>query len=489
MRKNKIKKTAALCFLLIFISAGVLAISSCDYGTRASGEETVTLKWCTPGRNLRDSEMVMEEFNKILYEKTGLRLEMQFIDDNIYAEKMNMNISSDADFDLWFVGYLNKYDKMVQNESLYDITDMLEKSELKEAMPQYVWDSVTIGNSIYAVPNMQVMFEQRCLRIKKDLAQKYNLDLKSIKKTEDIEPFLSEIRDNETDIYPFRINMHEWSFQSVDNDDFYDITNFCGLWVDGEGILHCEPYYEIPDYRNRIYKLYEWFEKGYIRKDAASVISDTKDYQNGRYAVAADHYKPGGDYEFRRHYDYETETVVISQPYIGINSPSSTMIGINKRSKHPEEAFKLIELINSDKELYNMLVYGIEGVHYNKIGENRITFIAGQDYGLNAWAVGNQFNAYFIDGQSEDDWEKTIKMNEETPKSDFMGFYVDTSNIRTEIIQLGNIEEKYNVMLTGAENPDTYWEDFKKEMEQAGMEKVCNEVKKQAQDFLNSKKN
>ncbi len=486
MRKNKINviKTA---LLLLFISAiGIMITSSCTYNTDAN-DDIITLKWYIPGESFRDEALIMEKFNEKLYKKAGFRLDLKLIDYNIYSDRMNMIIASDNDFDLWFVGYLNNYDRMVQNESLYDITSMVENSYLKNVMPEYVWDAATIQNSIYAVPNMQVMFEQRCLLIKEDLAKKYDLDTSHIKKTEDIEQFLMTVKENEPDIYPFRLSMHEFSFQSIDDYDFYDVVNYCAIWLDDNGKVQCMPYYERPDYKERIYKLYDWFKKGYIRKDIASVMSDDKDYQNGRYAVSVDHYKPGGEYEFEMTNNFEVERVVVSQPYIGMNSPNSTMIGIYKKSKHPEEAFKLIEIINSDKELYNMLVFGLEGIHYDKLGEDRIT-LKSNNYGVRAWSVGNQFNAYFIDEQSEDDWEITKKMNEETAISDFMGFHVDTSTIRNEIIRLDNIVEKYDVMLTGAQDPDTYWSDFTKEMEQSGMYKVCDEIKRQAEEFIYSKK-
>lgn len=487
MRDNNtaIKKISLLLSLAAI--GGSLLMSACFNSNGTKKEEVVTLKWYIPNQDLEDLDRVMEEFNKRLYKKAGFKLKLETIEGDFYHDKMNMNIASEEDFDLWFVGYLNKYEKMAENNTLYDITEWVEKSPLKDTMPQYVWDGATINGSIYAVPNMQVLFEQRCLRIRTDLAEKYNLDTSKITKTEDIEPFLEQIRDNEPDIYPFRINVHEWSFQDIENDFFWDGANSCSLWLDERGELHCVPYYEVDMYKGWIYKLYDWYEKGYIRKDAATTsYNDGKDYENGMYAVASDHYKPGGEYEFSRQYDFKTEEVIVSKPYVGKGSMNTTMIGINKNSKHPEEAFKLIEIINTDKELYNMLVYGLEGVHYEKIGTDRIT-VKDNNYIIQGWKMGNQFNAYFIDDQSDKDWELTEKLNNEAKVSPFIGFFMDNKNIRSELIRIDKVTEKYKVMLTGAQDPDTYWADFVREMEEAGIDKVCEEVRKQAQEFLNKK--
>lgn len=50
-------------------------------------------------------------------------------------------------------------------------------------------------------------------------------------------------------------------------------------------------------------------------------------------------------------------------------SASNTAISIN--SKHPERAMQLIGLMNTEKgkDLYNLLVFGIEGEHYTKVND------------------------------------------------------------------------------------------------------------------------
>ena len=53
-------------------------------------------------------------------------------------------------------------------------------------------------------------------------------------------------------------------------------------------------------------------------------------------------------------------------------SASNTAISIN--SKHPERAMQLIGLMNTEKgkDLYNLLVFGIEGEHYTKVNDKEI---------------------------------------------------------------------------------------------------------------------
>ena len=78
------------------------------------------------------------------------------------------------------------------------LNEMLEaRPALKESIPEYLWTAATVGGDIYAVPNVQMEFTQTSLCVLKSLADKYNLDTESIKKVEDIEPFLEQVKQGE----------------------------------------------------------------------------------------------------------------------------------------------------------------------------------------------------------------------------------------------------------------------------------------------------
>ena len=61
--------------------------------------------------------------------------------------------------------------------------------------------------------------------------------------------------------------------------------------------------------------------------------------------------------------------------YISVDAPAgiahlttggitATMQAINRNSKNPERAMMLLELLNTDKDLYNLLNFGIKDKHY-----------------------------------------------------------------------------------------------------------------------------
>lgn len=72
-----------------------------------------------------------------------------------------------------------------------------------------------------------------------------------------------------------------------------------------------------------------------------------------------------------------------------------------------------MNLVYSDKEIYNELLFGIEGEHYKKTGENSVEVIDSTKYDFSGygWMLGNQFNAYYLPGQAEGVWEQTDELN------------------------------------------------------------------------------
>ena len=54
--------------------------------------------------------------------------------------------------------------------------------------------------------------------------------------------------------------------------------------------------------------------------------------------------------------------------FITNGSTTGSMIAVSSNSKNKEKSVEFLNLLNTDKELRNLLNYGIEGTHYNKMG-------------------------------------------------------------------------------------------------------------------------
>ena len=175
--------------------------------------------------------------------------------------------------------------------------------------------------------------------------------------------------------------------------------------------------------------------------------------------------------------------------YVTGASLTSTMWAISAYSKYPEKSIKLISLLNTNKDLYNLLCYGIEGKHYNWIDDNHIKLVDNGGYYLNtSWAFGNQFNSYLLEGQDDNIWEETEKVNDEAEKSRILSFVFDNSKIQTELSQISTVTQEFKNMNNGSVDWRECFDEYKSRLKAAGIENVKNEIQRQLDEYAKTQK-
>lgn len=469
MKKTNFKRIIAAGLVL----ATAMGMSACS-GKDKGGNGGDKLTWFVPVSQTPDAQLVYGEVNKLLKEKIGAELDIITIDSGAYSERMKMNMASGNDYDLCFTSdWNNKYDEAVRNGGLYDITDMLDKEFMDSLMPETFWEDAKIDGRIYAVPNVQIMTRTLAVFAKKDIVEKYGFDMESVETIEDIEPYLATVKANEPDLYPYR---KLWGITPWTSGKMLEIVPGIAIMNDGS----VEWFHETEDGKRGVEKFREWYKKGYIRKDVASVGDDSTDFNQGKYAFSISTWAPGSSSE-------ESIAKTICAPVFAGCRPAMTAIGAN--SKNPEKAFELIKLVNTDKEIFNLIANGIEGTHYDKVEgtENTIRYKDGERYVQEkAWIFGNTFNGYVYEGQPEDIHKQVEEYNNSAFTSDVTGFYLDKTNIKTELSNMQSVSDEYTDFITVADY-DKFYAEKKAKLIEAGAETVIAEIEKQVAEFLKNK--
>lgn len=188
--------------------------------------------------------------------------------------------------------------------------------------------------------------------------------------------------------------------------------------------------------------------------------------------------------------DREVEGKVIDPPYVNTSNVIATMNCISANSKNPELAMQFINMMDTDKNgIYNLICYGIEGVHYNKVGENRIEKIEDSGYDPNSsWQFGNNLNAYLLPGQEDDLWKQTEEINNSAVVSKLLGFSLNTEPIATELAACtAAVSEYIGTLTSGAVDPDTVLPEFLSKLKAADVDKVIAEVQRQIDEWKKTK--
>lgn len=479
--KTKLKEILC-CILAAAICIGTVG---CGNGAeKKTGKEAPTLTWYIPGDKQTDIQTVTDALNKKIEPQIGAKLDLQIIDTGSFQDKMTMMMGAGKEFDLCFTSnWTNRFLPNVSKGAYEPLDELLEKDakKLKSALPDYVWNASKIGGKIYAVPNLQVLFYQTALGVFKKYADKYNFDLSKVKTTKDIEPFLEIIKQKEPDLYPYNLG---YSFAMFTNPVYEQIGGTTAVIRKDSTDKKVMSLYRTPEFKDGVETLRSWYQKGYIRSDIASVISDSQELLGGKYAVFNTTYKPGCEAELKQRYKQDIAVIPIEEPYLRSDAGVAAMTAISRTSKYKSEAIKLLEIVNTDKDVYNLLSYGVENKHYKKVNDNQIKPAEQSGYvSGGGWKFGNQFNAYYLETQDTDTWEKTNEINNSAVRSPISGFVLNTEPIKSEISKCESVISEFKAIENGSQDTESLYENFIKKLDIAGEDKIIKEVQKQINEM------
>ncbi|OWR28730.1 ABC transporter substrate-binding protein [Saccharibacillus sp. O23] len=461
--------------------------------TDENGLKPVTLTWYYPLSQLQpDQEKVQAAVNKITQEKINATIKLTPVPIGDYVQKMNTVLAAGEKFDILWTGYMLKPEELVRKGAIQPMTALLDQyaPELKKDVPQVMWDGLSVDGEIYGIPNQQINGSRYGFIIQKRLLDKYKFDAASIKKVEDIEPLYADIVKGDPDIIPYG------NFGG--NFDFNAQMYGKGYWtVPGLDehfyIKKDDPTYQLqryPEDELDIYRLMnKWYDAGYLYKDAATA-KNTDFMAKGQ--IGSEFHtvlKPGLEAEVKVKNGGNDVVLAPLSGWFSNGYSATTNQSLSRTSENPERAMMFLNLVNTDKELYNLLCNGIEGEHYKKLEGDYIEALPDSRYRPNMdWVFGSVFNSYLKEGQPENVWEETKKINESAEVNPVGAFKFNSEPVSTEIANLNAVWDEYKRgILTGTLNFDETWPGFYNKLKEAGEDRYVEEVTKQFDQFLQDK--
>lgn len=434
-----------------------------------------------------DQQEVEDAVNQYLKENTKLNatVKLYAYDFGSYDQKMNTKVAANENMDiLWTTaGWTLIYSQNVAKGAFLALDELLPEYAphiYNEMMPKPFWEDVKYpeDQKIYAIPNYQVAATASGFVFRKDLVDKYDFDITTVKKTADLEPFLKALKENEPNVIPL-------AFQYKNGPDFdNDYRYFEWVWYDKNDPFTPVDIVRTPERQAYWELMHDWYEKGYVYKELATVKDFSALMQTGKVAVTTDvTFKPGGEVELKQaNGGHDVVRQQITD--VAFTGVTATMNAISRTSKHPERALMFLDLVNSDKTLYQLLCYGIQGKHYNEV-DGYYQPIEGSGYNPGVdWVFGNQFNGLLREGQPKDLWEQTKKLNESAQLSPLYGFKFNPETIKTENAAMNSVEDEYRKMLDfGVADPQKILPKYLEALDKAGQAKVNAEIKKQFDEW------
>lgn len=479
---------------MLAVLLAVVTLLSCSCGEQGEKaavnmDEEVTICWYLPGGNHPDAQKVFEEANKTFKEKLNTTVDFRVLEFGAYEQKLQIINAGRGEYDIGFTSnWMNNYYTNVEKGSFLDITDMLPEyapNLYESILPKY-WDGIKIDGRIYAAINQQIMARGSGFMFPTSLVEKYNIDTESINSLADFEPYLRQIVKDDPNC------------NQVNN--FWVVNSLYGLFG-MESVLGDETppavfvntdsdkleivnQYTTQEYKDYIALRSRWNKEGLTK---ASLLTPSEKgssaFRGGTLyspILLLSTYKPGVVEEESRQHNVDLKIKVVGEPLLNTYGVTATLNAIADTSPNPERALMVLDLVNTDKKLYNTIAYGLEGVHYTKTGENKIKLAENNSYTLAPWVIGNNFNSYFMDNQSETIWDETLKLNDEATVSPLYGFVPDTGKISVQIANCKSVVGEYQSALgEGVGDTEKLYNEFISKLEAAGVNELIAELQAQ----------
>jgi len=238
---------------------------------------------------------------------------------------------------------------------------------------------------------------------------------------------------------------------------------------------------ETDEMKKALRTMHKYYKAGYISPEAATVGSTNDLTKSGNWLVDRAQTQPLAENLWAAAYGYPVVSTPASDPIITNASVQGSIMAISANSEHPEKAMEFLNLLNTDPVLRNMVDSGIEGVHYEKIGENRIRNLeAAKNYDMPSYSLGNNMILYLNENDPDDKWEQFKAFNAKGVPSPILGFNFDSTKVATEMAAIQNVKEQYwSSLMTGTVDPDEYLPIAIEKFKAAGLDKVIAEAQAQ----------
>lgn len=494
-------------FLALFLSIGMLmSLTACgstsdpesspsDSGT---GEEITHLVMAFPTWTgaPADTQMVQDAINEITVEKLGIEVELQIYDAGSYGQSLTLSLSGGEQIDIlscMMVGYAT----LVNQGYLLDLNenDLLETygQGTIDALGREYIDATKFNGVQYGLPNNRDMAQGRgCLAVQtrclEAIGYEFPNDGEEIIQIseEEICDIMAKLHEAFPDMETFRpLGTSLMQYTTIDRlgGDVFGVLTDYGHSSKVVNLFETQEYYDFCQL------MYDWNQKGYVSKDAATDSTAVSELVKSNVLIS---YHTGGKPGIKAQEsaaDGADMTIFqTKENFVASDSVATFPWCISINTVNAEASMKLLNELYQNAELANLLVYGIQDVHYKLTENGQLTkegVEKANDYGTLAFIAPNQYLTYIAETDDPQLWDKMRAFNDEAERSVACGFTFDSSDLTTEVAACQNVYSEFRMSVeSGFVDPAVGIPEMNEKMLNSGLQKIIDAKQEQLDAWL-----
>lgn len=495
-------------------------------GSEVAELEPVTIQFWIggPGKQ-KDSDRVWEAFNEKLQEYVpNTTVEITCMPNAEYKEKYPQMLASGEKVDLtWIASWVTGSNQLIQDGNLMALDELVDQygQGIKEELGEEVLDMhrYPADDKLYYLISWQGLYSNvRAFKIPTELAllagdtwledtqkvvTKWWNDYSS---PDDFQAVFDQL-----DIYFAALKENDRLYSGITQATFgawlypNRLSSESSLQMYNVGVPHMDNSFTVIDtiqsdyYRVYAQNMAEFYKKGYIRSDIASLEKNTLSFVKGG------EYTPNTSV-IDVHNALTSNTAEMYSASSGVDISliqienegylsrgDATAMAIPYCADEPERAMMVLNALYTEPELYQLLIYGFEGEHYTDNGDGTITTdygsqgTADSNYGLWKWTVGTCKNSLVTQADVPGYYDELLEKEKDAIVSSFVNFTFDDSNVTDVIASLKAIDGEYKSMIDNGYMGDE-WEStlnrWIEERKAAGVDRLIEELQNQVNAYV-----
>jgi putative aldouronate transport system substrate-binding protein len=481
-------------------SASAVTTTAAAEPDKPDTSKKVELSMYLLGDPAKDYGTMLTELNNKITSDLNATLKINWIGWGDFDKKYPLVLASGEPIDLMYTANWAFFAQSAQKGAFKPLDELLPKlmPQTWQDEPKEAWKQATINGKIYCVPENYDELETSGFFVRGDLMKKYGIS--EIKTTADLDNYLISVAKNEKDIYPWMGTANDQSQMSIIGSVAGEGS--MGSWVTVDtktplvydrdaSAIKIYNKVETPEMKAVYERMYNLAKQGVFSKSVLSnKVSGPDNFKNGKSALCVwnilqfnqmymdlSKTHPEWDIQYVNALKYGSKA-----PYI------NNAVAVPTSSANPERALMLLEKLRNDETYFDLTTYGIQGKHFEKTTDNQIKPLDTAAFapdGSCPWGWRNE--KFYLDYAGS--WPKLAetrnwyKSNIKVPQ--LTGFNYIDENLKTEIANINNLKLQYGVPLElGQIDPAKYLPEYIQKLKAAGIDKVIQEVQKQADAYL-----
>lgn len=489
MKKNVVKKAVVLCSAAALM-CGMNAFAE-DSALR-DGEMT-SLKVVFPGGTSSPASLdaVEEQMNQIISEYMDAVVDLEILEWGVFGDQQNLMLSSGEDVALMFT--YNSSRNFAASNQVQDISELCDTyaSDALEIFGKYV-DACRINGKLYGLPTFHEYTKDSGLICRTDILEELGIDPASIQSWDDIEGVLAKVKEAHPEmnvLCPVEVGSGVLDYYNEGKFDVLTDGIAVSMAGDGSEVLDV---FATDEFKELAERAYDWNQKGYFMSDATTVTDTRQDLlAAGNTFGYIGQIHPGTATQEVKNSGVDVTTIPVGNKALTTGNVNFAQYMVPTACSTPEKAVKLLDIMLTNKDMANLLMYGVEGQDY--VIKDEAKGIVGYPEGVDSssvgwnnetWLAGNGSLAYVWESDEPGIWDTYKEFNDSAKVSPLYGFSFDTQNVKTEITAITNVITKYKaVICAGYSEPEEAVTKMTEELNAAGISRIIEEAQNQISDW------